>query len=341
MLLGSDSKAGAPGRRRTVASLALVLHACGGGSTAASLDLSADTREALARRPAELTLADGRLRVFNLYKHQATIVADTAPLSRRERIDQLVNTVYRPHAAFWNGYLGDEADFRKWTDALFDPEHPFATTLPALVRVNLDSLFEVTADWVHTTTGLHPEGDWYLVYGPGWTNMGGLGEIGMVADFSKQEIDSRRLASILSHELTHQVHGRRAADPDGGTVLERIVSEGVASYAQYVFGGGVTSPARSLGYDDGEYAWAIAHEAELQKAANAILNSRERSDLDRVAARREVLVADGPGAAGYFLGFRVAAAFAERHGSGRWPELLRMPVREAVRASGYPLAVDR
>lgn len=323
-----------------VAWLALALHACDGRSTRPPLQLTTDTREALTRRQVELKLADGHLRVVNLYKLQASIMADTAPLTRGERTDILVDSVYRPYAPFWNGYVGEEGAFRKWVGALFDPQHAFTRTLPTLAAENIDSLFEATSDWVHRTTGLQPEGNWYLVYGPGWTNMGGLGSLGMVADFSQQVIDTRHLASVLSHELTHQVHHTRPADPDSGTVLERIVSEGVASYAQYVFGGS-TSPARGLAYDDGEYARALGLEKELQAAANVILNSRERSDLDRVAARRESLVANGPGAAGYFLGFRVAAAFAERHGSARWPELLRMPVREAVRASGYPLAVDQ
>lgn len=150
----------------------LSLQGCGGGSTEAPLQLAPETRRALTSRPAELRLAQGRLRVVSLYKAQALILADSAPLTRRERIDRLVQEVYRPHAAFWKGYAGDEGDFRAMARRFFASESPLTRTLPQLAVVNLDSLFEVTAAWLQAETGLHPEGTWYLVYGPGVTQHG-------------------------------------------------------------------------------------------------------------------------------------------------------------------------
>jgi hypothetical protein len=254
-------------------------------------------------------------------------------------VEQLVRNVFTPYRDFWRGYLGDESAFRKWAGDLSNADHPIHRTLASLMAVSLDSLFESAAAWVTRETGLLPRGTWYLVYGPGWTNMGGLGAIGMVADFTRQPPDATALASTLAHELTHQVHGARSTDPDAGTVLERILSEGLASYADFVHSRGTRTPAMSVGYSEEEWNWAIANEEAMIAAARAILTSKQREDLDRVASRRETLVPGGPTAAGYFLGFRIVAAYMSRPGTAAWHDLLTVSARDALRQSGYALGL--
>lgn len=317
-------------RRLVVAFAVASLAAC--APRTASVDLASQ----LARIPVERTLGDGNLRIVSLYRPEAEALLDTAGRSRSEVLDRLVRDVYAPWPRFWNGYLGDEAAFRSWADeALFDPSHPVHRTLPSLLEAQLDSLFTASQAWLLETTGKSPHGTWYLVYGPGWTDMGGLGDIGMVADFTRQSTDAARLASILPHELTHQVHGMRPADPDAGSVLDRTVGEGLATYAAWVHDGRQGPPAAALGYTEAEWAWSLAHERELMAAIAPTFDSRRRADLDRIASRSERVLPDGPGAAGYFTGLRIVQAWVARHGDDRWVDLLDLPVRRVLETSGY------
>jgi hypothetical protein len=290
----------------------------------------------LATMPAELSLAGGSLRIMNLYRAQAAILRAAAVESGDTIMNRLVREVYLPHTAFWNGYLGDESAFRSWAVELMDPQHPVHTRLPQLLDVALDRRFTDGVEWIERTTGRRPVGTWYIVFGPGWTDMGGLGDIGMVADFTRLRPDSSAIANLLPHELTHQVHGEGVrADPDLGTVLHRMISEGFASYVAWVYGQGRLTPARALGYSDDEWSWALEHEGELFHALHPILASRERADADRIAARNQQLIPSAPGAAGYFIGFRVIEAFVSRHGPDSWQQLYDMPLADVLTRSAY------
>ena len=291
-----------------------------------------------AAPPVELTLAGGDLRVINLYRIQGEILRDGVGQPADSVVARLAREVYTPYTRFWNGYLGDEAAFREWAVKLLAPDHPVHARLERLAALGLDRRFSEGVDWIARTTGRRPEGTWYIVFGPGWTDMGGLGDIGMVADFTQMVPDSAAIANILPHELTHQVHGAssaRAGDPDGGTVLERIVNEGFASYVAWVYGGGARTPAEALMYREPDWAWAVAHERELAAAVRPILASRERKDLDFVASRGDRIIEGAPGAAGYFLGFRIVEAYVAKRGKDAWKEIYDLPVGEVVARSGY------
>lgn len=305
------------------------------------VELPAELRARVAAAPVERRLADGALRLFNVYRVQARVLSDPDGGARADRIERLVAESYRPYAEFWRGYLGDEDEFRKWVPLLVDSSRIVGASLPALAAINIDSLFEHVATWFQRTAGVSPRGTWYLVYGPGWTNMGGLGAIGMVADFSKQGADATEIESVLSHELAHQVHGSRGADPDGETVLGRVIGEGIASYVAWVYHEGRHTPAQSLFFESPEWEWAVQHERELGAAIQPMLGSRARADLDRVANRSVSLLPGAPGGAGYFIGFRIAQAFVARRGPLAWAEMLKLPVAEVLRQSGYQLGATR
>jgi hypothetical protein len=292
----------------------------------------------LAAVPAEVLLADGRLHIVNLYKTQATILREWRDRPAPEILDRLVREVYAPFASFWQGYLGDESAFRKWAaDKLLASDNPVQTRLPACLDLQLDKLFVTSATWVSETSGRHPRGTWYIVFGPGWTNMGGLGDIGMVLDFTKQDPDQKAIEFVLPHELTHQAHAARPADPESGTVLERIISEGLACYAAYIFAAGRQTPAQSVAYTDEEWALAVAQEKELAVAASPYLGSKLHRDADRLAARNQRLLDSGPTAAGYFLGFRIMQRYVEKRGATSWVEAFDLPVRVVLSRSGYSL----
>ncbi|SRR6266851_3657203 len=295
----------------------------------------------LTRVPLELYLADSNLRIVNVYRPEAMAMLEVNQSTRSEVLDRLTREVYRPYASFWQGYLGEEAKFRDWASAsLFGSDHPIHTRLGGLLDLRLDSLFTASATWLVKATGHRPRGVWYIVFGPGWTDMGGFSDGTMVADFAKLEPDREVIEFKLPHELTHMVHGASAGqrnDPDSGTVLQRIVSEGLASYATYVYAAGRRTAAQSTGYTDAEWASALAHEQELATAARPYLRSRTRADLNRFASRGERLVNAGPPAVAYFLGFRIVQTYVAKHGASSWTDLIDLSAREALSRSSYPL----
>jgi hypothetical protein len=287
--------------------------------------------------PREVSLADGRLRVINLYKLQGSILLRSQNHPSAEIIDQLTRDVYTPYSSFWQGYLGDEATFREWAETkLLATGHPIRSRLSAVLNLDLDGLFTQSSKWVYQVSGKQPRGTWYVVFGPGWTNMGGLGDTGMVLDFTRQEQNREAIEFILPHELTHQVNAARPNDADQGTALQRIVSEGLASYAAYVWAAGRKTPAQSVFYTSEEWQWAVAHENQLIAAARPYLASKERKDDDRLAARNQRLLEGGPAAAGYFLGFRIIERYVEKRGPKSWTEVIDLPVRKVLETSGYP-----
>jgi hypothetical protein len=295
----------------------------------------------LAAIPTQMELANGRLRVVNMYALQGAVLRDMAGASDHVVLERLVQELYAPHAGFWAGYLGDEAAFRRWAPALLDPAHPLHERLPALLKVDMDRRFTDAVEWLHRTTGRSPAGTWYLLFGPGWTDMGGVGGGSMLADFTNMPPDAAGIANLLPHELAHQVHQEAAAtDPAAGTVLYRIVAEGLGSYASWVYGDGAISEARAIAFTDQDWQWALQHEAGLWAAALPILESRERSDVDLVAHRGRALVPGAPGAAGYFLGFRMVQAYVAAHGANSWIDLFDLPVAAVLERSGYGAEVQ-
>lgn len=299
-------------------------------------EVPADLAARLGRVPPELMLFGGKLRIVNVFKRQAETLLDTSA-NDEQLAARWSAEVYPLHAAFWVGYVGDSTAFATLAKGLMPHRRKLLCEyVPKLLALDLNERFVRHATWLQQQTGMSPAGTWYLAYGSGATDMGGLGALGMVIDFSNQVADSVAIERLLTHELAHQIHGQRA-DPDGDTVLGRIIAEGLATYVACVHAGDIRSPADCIGYSDTEWQWAMRHEAELRAFAKPRLRSRARSASDSIASRSIAPVAGSPGAIGYFLGYRLVASYTRRFGANSWPALLVMPVRDVLRRSRYRL----
>lgn len=284
----------------------------------------------------------GCVRVHHLWKRQLAALARTAGQSPDARTAALVADVYRPYRAFWAGYLGDEGAFTDWVRTRFtlagDPRRdvPLATDPGAMIA-------DATQRMAALAGRPAPCSDWYIVYGPGWTNLGGIGTA-MVVDFlgMPRERAAEDFRAYLPHEVTHLIFGpAHAGDPDAGTLLNRIVDEGFATYAGRQYWGKDFSPAQALGYTEAEWAWALAHERELWALAAPALGVRERAVTDRFAAASAHPIPGGPGKVGYFLGYRIVDAYVARHGPESWRDLFSLPLARVLAESGYAEVVGR
>lgn len=133
------------------------------------------------------------------------------------------------------------------------------------------------------------------------------------------------LVPLIAHEHVHilqQQHGQAS----NGTLLERCVSEGMADFIGEKVSGQVVG---------GEmYTWAKAREAELwaefQQAQNGTDVSRWLYNQGKDPTR--------PGDLGYFIGYRIAQAYAKKVGDDAKAvqQLVRAKDLKAVaRESGY------
>jgi hypothetical protein len=273
----------------------------------------------------------GCLRMHHVWKAQVRAAA--APEEKRELL--LIDTVFTPNREFWGGYLGDAAAFSKWVRT----SKPIAADprVDVPVRLRAGSLIVATAVRMEQLTGRRPCGDWFIVYGPGWTNLGGLGRNRMVLDIfglpSRDPIGDVRF--LLPHEMNHLLFDGPHRDGQRGTVLHRIIDEGFASFVADQYWGVGLSPAEALGYTDEQWAWAVEHEPLLWREARGHLSSTDRKTLDRFSSVSQSLVAGAPGKIGYFLGYRIVEDFVRRNGVDSWRQLYEMPLDRIVASTRF------
>lgn len=276
---------------------------------------------------------DGCVVLHHVWKLQVRAVHQTAQNGVRARVRMLVDSAYAPFASFWDGYVG--SGFERWArrefDLAGDPRSPIPT------RVDLLDLIAGVTSNIERLTGRRGCADWYLVYGPGWANLGGLSSGEMLIDFFglPRAGGLENLRRTVPHEVAHVIHGERPDDPDRGTLLSSIISEGLASYFGDLYWGDDMSPAEALGYDQTEWQWALGHEGELWSLASGSLASREREVIERYRRADTRLVPEGPPKVGYFLGYRIVEAYVRRHGASSLQDVFHLPTRQVLERSGY------
>jgi hypothetical protein len=287
---------------------------------------SAPAPSALSQEPATCA------RVHEVWKEQ---LEDLKSAGRPASLDRWVDQVYAPHKSFWAGYVGDEAAFRRWAHQLQVKDDP-RLNIPLLANLS-DTIRSVTYRSSELAGRPLPCSDWYLAFGPGWTNAGGLGELGMVVDFlgmpKKPDLEDFRIS--IPHEVSHLMWagGRHGSAPVH--LLHRLIDEGLATYFAEKFYGGSITAAQALGYNAEELAWALGKEGGLWRGASDLLNTTDKDVIDAYMSASSRPVPEAPGKLGYFMGYRIVAAYVERNGSESWRDLYVMQPEEILERSGY------
>lgn len=277
--------------------------------------------------------AEDCVRVHQVWKAQVRAVHETARLDWRNRQEALLELAYRPFERFWQGYLGDERRFRSWVrrfDLAGDPRR----TIP--LEADPAELIATATAQMEEFTGRRGCSDWYVVYGPGWANLGSVGGVGMVVDFfgMPREGGLQDFRAYLPHEVSHIIDGG-SEGTSSGTLLASMIGEGFASYVTDVFFGEEMSPAESLGYTEEEWKWAIDHEAEIWDLVKDRLTTRDQEEIRRFRAAGVRPLEDGPGKIGYFVGYRIVQAYVALHGADAWIELYDLDAADILERSAY------
>lgn len=145
-------------------------------------------------------------------------------------------------------------------------------------------------------------------------------------DFERNAVTtSELLVPLVAHEHVHVLQAVYGA-PNATTLLEQSVSEGIADFVgEQTSGALLTSEA---------YVYGPAHEAALWAEFKAEMDG---TDLSRWLYNRGKL-ADRPGDLGYFIGYRIAQAWAKQHGdiASAVRQLVRVKdARRLLEESGY------
>jgi hypothetical protein len=274
---------------------------------------------------------DGCVRLHHLWKAQ--LRAHAGPAGDREKA--LREDVFLPNQKFWTAYLGDEAAFTAWVRAskplVDDPR------LEVPIRADIGTALAETTRRLEQLVGQRACGDWFIVYGPGWTNMGGLGSERMVLDILGLPVSDPvgDIRFALPHELNHLLFDKRRGQAGRGTLLHRILDEGFAAFvADEYWGVGLSAP-EALGYAEAEWTWAVDHEQALWQEARPHLTSKDRKVLDTFFSSRRHGVAGAPGKVGYFLGYRIVEDFVRRNGAKSWRKLYDLPLEDIVSATRF------
>jgi len=277
-----------------------------------------------------VTALDGCVTVHDVWKPQVLALHRTAARSDA-RVAAFEENVRQPYEELWRSYVGTSDVFARWVRNRLQVEHDARRTLP--VELNMAELIAATTSGMMAFTGRRGCGEWYALFGPGQTDMGSLGNGRIVIDFLGLPVKTSADSILLTvaHEVNHLMFAaRREHDPHAGTVLYRMIDEGLAAYVAHHYSGPIGSPARALSWTEEELAWAMRHERELWTMLQRYVYATHPDVFDAFFMYDQQVRPGAPGKIGYFLGYRIIEAYVRRHGPESWRDLYDMNVMEIL-----------
>lgn len=273
--------------------------------------------------------------ILDITRQEVRLLQRVKDLSPEQRDKILADSLYRPYKSIWDGYLGSEADFAKWASGkAFEGLAAFFEKLEPLGLNKLEGVLEQTSERMARFTGFVPQGKWLLLYGPGWCNICGGTDGSMVIDLaSSANASVEDIASWLPHEINHQIYGNQNPAKEQ-TVIRRVVDEGLACYASYLYYHRKRPIATELAYTEEEYQTCVKHETEIVRLIGDTYNSSDAGQIVKFGNRKFKFKDNYPGAIGYFIGFRIVEEYVKKFGEGSWKEIYALPASTVFEKSG-------
>ena len=300
--------------------------------------ISREAYKAVSGVRESVVLFNGKLRLVNVFRQQVQWLYRTRYQSAAKKTRSLLRHTYRPYRALWEGYVGGEARYGELMTELRDSLSERINAQALLFsQSGMDTVFERLALEIKSLTGREPEGTWYIAFGHGVTDMGGLGNGIMVLDLLRETVTPAYVRRILPHEFNHQVFDRSNPTDTTARGLYRCINEGLAVYVNQLFYGNRFTLADYLGYSPEQLKIAYDKEEKLRPLLQKKCFTSDESDARDLADRGSRITPAGPGAIGYFVGYRIVEAYVKSHGRDSWKELYDKPVRVILAESGYTL----
>ncbi len=274
----------------------------------------------------ELTdLSQTQIRLMERYQN--------ADSSTRKKV--FADSVYTPYQEFWNGYLGNAEDVSSWMNDAMSLLPEWKLKNEAIDGKLLVKNFREVAEKMTQLTGHSPKGKWYIVYGPAWTDLGGLGDFAMLIDLAHQSNSSNeRILRMFPHELTHQIMTNVNPHRDS-TAAGSIIGEGFAVWMNQKYWGKKYTLAENLGYSEEELQFCDKNITALKQFFVSSIYSTDEAIINVFRNRSDKLNEKLPGAIGYYFGYLIVEAYVKKFGPESWKELFLKSPKEIYELSGF------
>ena len=245
------------------------------------------------------------------------------------------DSVYTPYQEFWNGYLGNADDVSSWMNDAMSLLPEWKLKNEAIDGKLLVKHFREVAEKMTQLTGYSPKGKWYIVYGPAWTDLGGLGDFAMLIDLAhKSNSSNERILRMFPHELTHQIMTNVNPHHDSSAVSS-IIGEGFAVWMNQKYWGKKYTLAENLGYSEEELQFCDKNITALKQFLVSSIYSTDEAIINVFRNRSDKLNEKLPGAIGYYMGYLIVEAYVQKFGPESWKDIFSKSPKEIYELSGF------
>lgn len=275
------------------------------------------------------------LKIFDISQSQIRLMKKSQPLDSLKRSEIFKDSIYIPYKEFWEGYLGNGDAVAEWMNNAMQILPKFEERNNSINGKKLITQFREVEKKMILLTGYKPKGKWYIVYGPGWTDLGGLGDFAMLIDLSHQSNSSNeKIMKMFPHELTHQIMTNVNKHKDT-TAISAIIGEGFAVWMNKKYWGAKYSIAENLGYEEAEFSFCEKNIEKLKKYLFENKYSANKETIESFRNRGVKLGKELPGAIGYYLGYKIIEAYVLKFGLKSWKDIFIKSPREIYELSGF------
>ncbi|MFK7833337.1 MAG: DUF2268 domain-containing putative Zn-dependent protease [Winogradskyella sp.] len=272
--------------------------------------------------------------LIDLTKTQLNLMKMFKDEDRIKRDSIFTEKIYEPYLELWNNYLGNKNDFIEWLNTTSFPElNQYQNKAEEINLEDLNKYFKNTKKRMTKFTGFEPVGKWYIVFGPKWTDAGGIGNSAMVLDLANSINDTEHIKLLFPHELNHQIYSSTIPNTES-IVLKRILDEGFASYVSFLFHKGETTKAQELHYTEKELKTCNENEDMILRKLEKYQNSIDKKIANLFADRSYKIEKDLPGGIGYYIGFRIVEEYVNKNGKESWRNIYTMKPEKVLEQSG-------
>lgn len=274
----------------------------------------------------ELTdLSQTQIGLMQRYQHSDSIT--------RKKV--FTDSVYTPYKEFWNGYLGNADDVSSWMNDAMKLLPEWKIKNETIDGKLLVKHFREVAEKMTQLTGYSPKGKWYIVYGPAWTDLGGLGDFAMLIDLAhKSNSSNERILRMFPHELTHQIMTNINPHHDSSAVGS-IIGEGFAVWMNQKYWGKKYTLAENLGYSEEELQFCDKNITALKQFLVSSIYSTDEAIINVFRNRSDKLNEKLPGAIGYYMGYLIVEAYVQKFGPESWKDIFLKSPKEIYELSGF------
>jgi hypothetical protein len=276
-----------------------------------------------------------QLVVADISAVQLRVMEKTIHLDSAKRTKIFIDSIYTPYRQFWNGYLGEGPAVAEWLNNSLPVLGQWKEKNKMINGVQLLDELNQVAENMQKLTGYKAYGHWYIVFGPAWTDLGGLGDFAMLIDLAhKSNSSNEQVMRMFPHELTHQIMTNVNKNKDS-TALESIIGEGFAVWMNQYYWKQKYTLAENLGYSVEGLAICENNLEKLKAFLTANKFSTDNNIIDAFRNRGTRLNAQLPGAIGYYLGYKVIEAYVHKFGEQSWKDVFTQSPRYIYEQSGF------